>query len=435
VPNTEQILPQNNSPIESLPFVQEAKRRTNTPSQVRISRHKAKAQKWLDAHPEHPDAHVGDYGGIVFKQTVLPTPDKLPSLPKPTAATSRHIRRLVMLPEFMKYVDRVPRVRNKASYRNTLIKLIEIAGYLSKWQFVASQDWLGERCGLSQQAFGKQVEKLDAAGLLARTHNVSLKQDDDAVKRGRRPPKAINLRPLVRLIISDPSLKLLKKQKGPYSQPKKRPVLTDVYVKYIGLKGDDDTDMLGDVTMRALYVNAVERRREDTVLVRPLNASSIAVIDYLQDVRTADRNDIVSGTGLTKGAVAGASRILEQLGVVSVEWEGHGRPKIYTLLDDWEQRLERLLPDMTTYGALARLHDRNLYQRIRALEWEIDLIERKAKRENRELTEDEEIVIEQFNASITKLKNRKQLFRLDAIRTRRIGRPALEMWEREHWAA
>jgi len=213
------------------------------------------------------------------------------------------------------------------------------------------------------------------------------------------------------------------------------PPRVDLIREYVGLKGFDDEAMLGDATMRTPYRYAMMRKADPTVLVRPLNSGTVIFLDYLQRVGTATRAEVAAETILTPGAAAGASRIAEQLGLVVVEWDGPGTPKLYTIRDDWRDRLHKLIPEMTTFGALSRLVDRNLAEQVAHYERQIDAIRRKAERRKQDLSSEQEAEIGELEGRRRKIEGHRNRLRLAAIRAGRIGRPAREQWERMQWAA
>ncbi len=86
--------------------------------------------------------------------------------------------------------------------------------------------------------------------------------------------------------------------------------------------------------------------------VEKMNDDALWFLGYLQDVRTATRKEAVADTILVEDAAAVGSRFLEQYGLVTVEWDGPGRPKVYKLRDDWQARLEDIFPGLTKHGRL-----------------------------------------------------------------------------------
>jgi DNA-binding PadR family transcriptional regulator len=140
---------------------------------------------------------------------------------------------------------------------------------------------------------------------------------------------------------------------------------TNVHAVYAG------SGKYADASMRTLYKFAIKRSGYTTVLARSLTASALTTLDYLGRNGEATRAELVAGAGMSPGAAAGGTRVLEQLGLVSVEWDGPGTAKIYILHPDWESRLQAIIPHMTSYGAGIRLRIRTFDDRIEFVNWKL----------------------------------------------------------------
>jgi hypothetical protein len=102
-----------------------------------------------------------------------------------------------------------------------------------------------------------------------------------------------------------------------------------------------------------------------------LTASALTSLDYLARNGDATRAELVSEAGMSPGSAASGTRVLTQLGLVSIEWEGPGTPKVYVLRPDWEAHLQYLIPHMASYGARVRLVIRTYNERLDFIEWKL----------------------------------------------------------------
>jgi DNA-binding transcriptional ArsR family regulator len=240
-----------------------------------------------------------------------------------------------------------------------LIQLItKIAPAQGGWVFDAAQDWLGEQLGISGQAMRAKLHRLDQAGLILYLHSG---QREEGVRTGR-PRMRLDLQPLVAALWeSCAKLENSDLGVGEFSNFRNDPP-TNVHALYSG------TGQYADASMRTLYKFAVARMGYPTVLMRNLTPSALTVLDYLVRHGETTRAEMVGAVGMTPGAAAGGTRVLEQLGIVSVEWEGPGIPKLYILRPDWEKRILYIMPHMASFGAKLRLVIRNYDRWIAAID-------------------------------------------------------------------
>lgn len=295
---------------------------------------------------------------IVLKTTPTPEPKPQPKPPVLTPSVVATLAEALRGPLAMELINRLGRVRDREGWRNFLIQLVtKIAPSQGKWVFDAGQDWLGEQVGISGVAARKKLYTMDQAGLVRYLHTGKV----DSGKTGRSMMR-VDLQPMIaELWESCAKLENVVNQEREFSNFNDDPP-TNVHAVYSG------TGKYADASMRALYKYAVQRMDYPTVLARSLTASALTTLDFLARNGEATRAELVDGTGMSAGAAAGGTRVLEQLDLVSVEWEGPGTPKIYVLRPDWEARLQYLVPFMSSYGARIRLIIRNYDRWIKAID-------------------------------------------------------------------
>lgn len=286
---------------------------------------------------------------ITLKTT--PTPQPAPR-PKPPAQTPSVIAQLAMAlrgPLAIELINRLGRVRDKEGWRDVLIQFVtKIAPSQNGWVFDAGQDWIGEQLGISGKVARDKLWKLDQAGLIRYLHTGKV----DTGKTGRAMMR-VDLQPLVaELWESFSKVENVVDQDPEFSTFSDDPPV-NVHAVYSG------TGKYADASMRSLYKFAVQRMGYPTVLARSLTASALTTLDYLVRNGEATRAELVDSTGISPGAAAGGTRVLEQLGLVTVEWGGPGTPKLYVLRPDWEAHLQATIPHMVSYGARIRLVIRN----------------------------------------------------------------------------
>lgn len=263
-------------------------------------------------------------------------------------------------------INRIGRVSNREMWRDVLIQLVtKIATKMESWVFDVDQRWLGIQLGKQAMSAGRNMWTLDRAGLIRYLHTG--KRDEAKVGR---PKMRIDLQPLIaELWESCANVTKEKTTQDKYfvtlGNDPGSPLDTNVHAVYSG------TGKYADASMRTLYKFAIKRSGYTTVLARSLTASALTTLDYLVRNGEATRSELGEGAGMSPGAAAGGTRVLEQLCLVSVEWDGPGTAKIYILHPDWESRLQAIIPHMTSYGAGIRLRIRTFDDRIAFIDWKL----------------------------------------------------------------
>jgi len=325
------------------------------PSTVRTIYHLAEAAGWdrpRDPDPLPEGATITPSGGVCIKRTEPEPAQPSPPAPAISPAVVRACRAILTGPDAAPILARIGKRRE--TWRDKLIQLLAVAEAKASWAFDADLRWLGEQLGVSKTAAGNNMRALDAAGLCIWRHGAHTDAD------GGRPPMRLDLAPLaVALLGEQPSLKLPNLQKG-FGNLTHGYERVDVWATYAG------NASLADVTRRTLYRHAMTRQTAPTVLVRPLTAADLTALDYAQDAGAFTRAELVDGKGMTAGSAASATRRLVQLGLCTVEREGHAN--VYTLIAGWADRLRMLLPQMVTWGARLRLIVYNYVDRLRYLD-------------------------------------------------------------------
>lgn len=278
-------------------------------------------------------------------------PPKTPAFTKDIALILRdYLTTDQITPNLRKFTRRVE------TFRAVLIKLVDIAIDLGTWDFPADSRWLGEKLGKSGMSANRNMVKLDQQKLVRYYHGVHT----DRVTG--KPVRAIDLAPLLHLCpIQGSCLYVTNLPKEQLVTDRNDP---DIWARYMG------DGPYGDATMGVKYTSAIQYRGRDTVLMSNLTHSALTVLDDLCHNTEGTRREIAERKGMTAGAVASATRRLEQLGIVDLEWEGPGRPKLYRLIPHWQKRLDAIVPEMKSYGARDRLIIRNGEARIDYLEFQ-----------------------------------------------------------------
>jgi len=299
---------------------------------------------------------------IVLKTTPTPEPTPRPVTPAMTPSVVAKLHEVLDSPVATKILDdHLSKSSNKEMYRGLLIQLVTVvAPEMKGWVFNIDQLWLGEKLGKSGMSAGRNMWALDRAGLRHYLHTG--KVDEHRAKAGR-PVMRVDLQPLI-VALWESCVSVINS----YNQDKEFITLgndpsTNVHAVYSG------TGKHADASMRTPYKYAVARSGHPTVLARSLTASALTTLDYLARAGEATRAELIEATGMSTGAAAGGTRCLAQLGIVTVEWEGPGMPKIYVIRPDWETYLQKMIPHMTGYGARIRLVIRNYDLRIKYIDW------------------------------------------------------------------
>lgn len=295
---------------------------------------------------------------ITLKTTPTPEPKPRPATPALTPSVVAKLAQGLRGAMARDFIDRLGRVRDREGWRDFLIQLVtQVAPTQGGWVFDAGQDWLGEQCGMSGQAMRNKLRKLDTAGAINYLHTGKA----DSSKVGRAVMR-VDLQPMI-AELWESCLKLENKD-NPNTEFSNfnNDSPTNVHAVYSG------TGKFADASMRSLYKYSVARMGYPTVLARSVTKSALTALDYLVRNREATRAEMVNGTGMTPGAAAGGTRVLEQLGLVSVEWDGPGTPKLYILRSDWEAHLQYMTRHMASYGARIRLVIRNYDRWIAVIE-------------------------------------------------------------------
>jgi hypothetical protein len=298
---------------------------------------------------------------IVLKTT--PTP---PSAPRsaPPALTPSVVAKLgetLRGPVATELLEGV--ARNREMYRNVLIQLVTVlAPEKGSWVFDADQRWLGEKLGKSGMSAGRNMWALDKAGFVRYSHTG---KTEEPAKAGH-PKMQIDLQPLIAKLWES-SLNVTNKPHEDMFVTFRNDPSVDVYATYSG------GGKFADASMRTPYKCAVARTGYPTVLARSMTASALTTLDYLVRNGEATRAELVEGAGMSPGAAAGGTRCLAQLGIVFVEWDGPGTPKVYRLRPDWEAHLRHVIPHMTSYGAHIRLVIRTYDERIEFIDWKLKM--------------------------------------------------------------
>lgn len=310
---------------------------------------------------ELPDgAVVTENGGVTLKRQPDVEPQTEPPVPAPTPPVVGALRAILTSDRAGLALDRIAGHGRREMYRNVLLQLLAVAAKKTKWEFSADSRWLGEQLGKSHTAAISNMRKLDAAGLVRWRHAGNNAGADSVAGR---PPMQINLSPLVRLLNngSSPHFTNLQNQSVVCKRSERPPV--DVFAKYAG-----NAD-LADASRATPYKFGVARRGDPTVLMRPLTDSALTILDYAQTAGAAfTRSDVARDRSMTRGAAAGGTRTLVEMGLLEENCDGPGRAKTYSLVHGWEDRLKTLIPDMQTYGARMRLILRNFKARVEYLE-------------------------------------------------------------------
>lgn len=323
---------------------------------------------WVDPTPLPPPAplHAGavrlENGHVILKTTPIPEPTKHTVPPVLTPTVVEKLGIVLRGPAATKLLDRLPHARNREMYRDVLIQLVTvIAPAQGGWVFDLDQRWLGEKLGKSGMSAGRNLWALDNAGLIRYLHTG--KSDET---KGGHPKMRVDLQPLiVELWESCVNVTNIQKPYDPEFVTFRNDPPTNVYATYSG------AGKYADASMRTLYKFAVARTGHPTVLARSLTASALTTLDYLARHGEATRAELVDGAGMSPGAASGGTRCLEQLGLVSVEWDGPGTPKVYVLRPDWEAHLRTMIPHMASYGAHIRLVIRTYDERIEFIDWKL----------------------------------------------------------------
>jgi hypothetical protein len=304
-------------------------------------------------------AQVLDNGAIVLKTTPTPTPAIRPAPPVLTPTVVAKLAVALRGSAAIKLLERVSRSRNREMYRDVLLQLVTIiAPAKGSWVFDADQRWLGEHLKKSGMSAGRNMWALEKAGLIRYLHS-----GKPSVDIGGRPQMRVDLQPLI-VELWESCVGVTNSELGMFVTPRNDPPV-DVYATYSG------AGKYADASMRTPYKYAVARTGRPTVLVRSMTASTLTTLDYLVRNRAATRAELVEGAGMSPGAAAGGTRVVEQLDLVKVEWEGPGTPKIYVLRPDWEARLRSMIPHMASYGAHIRLVIRTYDERIEFIDWQL----------------------------------------------------------------
>lgn len=361
---------------------------TGRPATLKSLFYFARRGGWIDPTPEvapvplPEDAIVKDNGHVILKTTPTPETPKRPAPPVLTPTVVEKLGQALRSPTATKILARLPHARNREMYRDALIQLVTvIAPAQGGWVFDADQRWLGEKLGKSGMSAGRNMKALDNAGLIRYLHTGKV----DEAKVGR-PLMRVDLQPLiVDLWESCVNVTNYSTSIDPEFVTFRNDPPVNVYATYSG------AGKFADASMRTPYKYAVARTGRPTVLVRSLTASGLTALDYLSRHGDATRAELVEEAGMSPGAAAGGTRCLEQLGLVSVEWDRPG-PKVYVLRPDWESHLRYLIPHMASYGAHTRLVIRGFDERIEYDEWKLrqkmppamadDVREHKRKLEN-----------------------------------------------------
>jgi hypothetical protein len=307
-------------------------------------------------------AKVLDSGAIVLATTATPEPKPTRKIPVLTPSVVAKLAEALRGPLANTLIDRLGNVRDREKWRDFFIQLVtQIAPGQKSWVIDAGQDWLGERFGISGVAVRKKLHTMDSAGLIRYLHTGKV----DSEKTGRSVMR-VDLQPMIAdLWESCAKLENKSNLDNEFSNFRNDPPV-NVHAIYSG------TGKYADASMRTLYKFAVARMGYPTVLARSVTKSALTFLDYLVRNGAATRAETCAGTGMTPGAAAGGSRVLEQIGLVSVEWEGPGTPKIYVLRSDWETHLQATIPHMASYGARVRLVIRNYDRWIGSLDRQLE---------------------------------------------------------------
>lgn len=342
---------------------------TGTPATLKSLFYFARRGGWVDPRQARPVAPLPegavrhDDGRIVIKETPTPEPKPRPAPPVCIPSVVAKLAEALRGPMANTLIDRLGRVRDRDGWRDTLIQLVtRIAPAQGGWVFDAGQDWLGEQLGISGQAVRKKMHTMDSAGLIRYLHTGKV----DSHKTGRSMMR-VDLQPMiVDLWESCAKLENRGKQDDPEFSNFNDDPPTNVHALYSG------TGKYADASMRTLYKFAVGRSGYPTVLARSVTKSALTALDYLARHGEGTRAELVEEVGMSPGAAAGGTRVLEQLSLVSVEWEGPGTPKVYVLRPDWEERLRYLIPHMVSYGARIRLVIRNYDRWISSIDRQLE---------------------------------------------------------------
>jgi predicted ArsR family transcriptional regulator len=302
-------------------------------------------------------------GHTILKTTPTPEPQPRPLPPVCIPSVVAKLAEALRGPMANTLINRLGRVRDREGWRDTLIQLItRIAPAQGGWVFDAGQDWLGEQLEISGQAVRKKMHTMDSAGLIRYRHTGKV----DRHKTGRSMMR-VDLQPMiVDLWESCAKLENRGKQDDPEFSNFRNDPPPNVHVLYSG------TGKYADASGRTLYKYAVERQGYPTVLARSVTKSALTALDYLARHGEATRAELVEEVGMSPGAAAGGTRVLEQLSLVSVEWDGPGTPKLYVLRPGWEERLRYLIPHMQSFGARIRLVIRNYDRWIKSINRQLD---------------------------------------------------------------
>lgn len=304
-------------------------------------------------------ATVSVTGTITLKATPTPAPTPQPELPACTLALCERLAAVINTPAGKALLTEKIQRRQKEMYVRVVRQaLIEVTASIGGWAGNIDARELGRLLDKSHTSANRNMHALDEAGLVRYRHATGQAESADA------PPMHLDLRPLVLLLLplcgedvtgvgDDCALSVT--DLDPNSK------ICNVYEHhtcniFTTFSGGGE---YADVSMRVHHsYRGVEGRTLRSLSDAALNGLALPARGELE----VTRQKLVDKLGMSKSSAAGATKVYEEVGLVTVEREG--RRKVYVFAPDWQQRLKELAPHMVSFNAHYRLRINNINARL-----------------------------------------------------------------------